>query len=147
MACIVQIRVISRNGLMILVLLFEPLNILGLKNMTIGDRLNEERLRLGLSQTDLGAPGGVGKTTQINYEKGAGSPDANYLAAGADLGIDVLYVVTGERKPTAADSISADTAKFLGVYQQISETDREVLFRMASAFATAARIDMRMDHN
>lgn len=106
--------------------------------MTIGDRLREERSRLGLSQTDLGAAGGVGKTTQINYEKGSGSPDARYLAAAADLGIDVLYIVTGERKPLAVDSISAETAEFLEVYQKVGKTDREVLFRIASAFAKAA---------
>lgn len=108
--------------------------------MTIGDRLKEERSRLGLSQTDLGAAGGVGKTTQINYEKGSGSPDAKYLAAVAELGVDVLYVVTGERKPTLAGSISAQAAEFLEVYQHIGEQDREVLLRMASAFAKAASV-------
>ncbi|UEB94202.1 helix-turn-helix domain-containing protein [Pseudomonas sp. HN2] len=108
--------------------------------MTIGERLKEERSRLGLSQTDLGAAGGVGKTTQINYEKGSGSPDAKYLAAAAELGVDVLYVVTGERKPTAAGSISTEAAKFLEVYQHIGEPDREVLFRMAAAFAKAASV-------
>ncbi|QXI02278.1 helix-turn-helix domain-containing protein [Pseudomonas monsensis] len=108
--------------------------------MTIGERLKEERSRLGLSQTDLGAAGGVGKTTQINYEKGSGSPDAKYLAAAAELGVDVLYVVTGERKPTAAGSISTEAEKFLEVYQHIGEPDRDVLFRMASAFAKAASV-------
>ena len=108
--------------------------------MTIGERLKEERSRLGLSQTDLGAAGGVGKTTQINYEKGSGSPDAKYLAAAAELGVDALYVVTGERKPTAAGSISTEAAKFLEVYQHIGEPDREVLFRMAAAFAKAASV-------
>ncbi len=104
--------------------------------MSIGERLKEERSRLGFSQTDLGAAGGVGKTTQINYEKGAGSPDAKYLAAVSPLGIDVLYVVTGERKPLPNTCLSADAAAFLEVYQQVSESDREVLFRTAQAFAS-----------
>jgi len=108
--------------------------------MTIGERLKEERSRLGLSQTDLGAAGGVGKTTQINYEKGSGSPDAKYLAAAAELGVDVLYVVTGERKPTAAGSLNAEAAEFFEIYQHIGEPDREVLLRMASAFAKAANM-------
>lgn len=106
--------------------------------MTIGERLKEERSRLGLSQTDLGAAGGVGKTTQINYEKGSGSPDAKFLAAVAGMGVDVLYVVTGERKPRSSDSISSEVAEFLEVYQHINESDRDVLFRMACAFAKAA---------
>ena len=55
--------------------------------MAIGDRLKEERSRLGFSQTDLAGVGGVGKTTQINYEKGERSPDAGYLAAVAGKGV------------------------------------------------------------
>lgn len=103
--------------------------------MTISVRLKEERARLKLSQTDLGAVGGVGKTTQINYEKGVGSPDATYLAAVAELGVDILYVVTGERKPQLAETISADAAEFLYIYEHVDTADREVLRRMASAFA------------
>ncbi|GLO54789.1 transcriptional regulator [Pseudomonas putida] len=103
--------------------------------MSIGERLKEERSRLGLSQTDLGAAGGVGKTTQINYEKGTGSPDAKYLAAVEPLGIDVLYVVTGERKALPNTCLSREASEFLEVYQQVAESDREVLFRTALAFA------------
>lgn len=106
--------------------------------MTISVRLKEERSRLKLSQTDLGAIGGVGKTTQINYEKEVGSPDATYLAAVAEKGVDVLYVVTGERKPMPADSISAEVAQFVKVYERVNESDRNVLLRMVSAFADAA---------
>lgn len=113
--------------------------------MTIGDRLKEERARLGLSQTDLGAAGGVGKTTQINYEKGSGSPDAKYLAAVEPLGVDVLYVLTGERKPLPADSISTQAAEFLKVFQHVSEADRDVLFRMAWAFAKSTSPDWTKD--
>ena len=109
--------------------------------MTISVRLKEERSRLKLSQTDLGAIGGVGKTTQINYEKGVGSPDATYLAAVAEKGVDVLYVVTGERKPMPADSISAEVAQFVKVYERVNESDRNVLLRMVSAFADAAEAE------
>ncbi|MNL88834.1 hypothetical protein D3C87_2187910 [compost metagenome] len=56
-------------------------------------------------------------------------------------------MVTGERRPVTAESISADIAKFLEVYQHIGETDREVLFRMASAFAKAASIDVKKENN
>lgn len=103
--------------------------------MTIGERLKEERSRLGFSQTDLGAAGGVGKTTQINYEKGTGKPDATYLAAVANLGVDVLYVVTGERKPTQAESISAEEAALIARYRELPEADRAAMARMATAMA------------
>ncbi|MEZ3134263.1 transcriptional regulator [Stutzerimonas kunmingensis] len=103
--------------------------------MTIGERLKEERSRLKLSQTDLGAIGGVGKTTQINYEKEAGSPDGRYLAAVAAAGVDVLYVITGERKPQPADSISAREATLLGFFRQLPENEQANLVRTASALA------------
>ncbi|WP_079227325.1 helix-turn-helix domain-containing protein [Pseudomonas putida] len=105
--------------------------------MTIGDRLKEERSRLGLSQTDLAAVGGVGKTTQINYEKGSGSPDARYLAAAADRGVDILYVVTGVRRPAHADQLSPEGAELLHLAQKINGSDLAILVRMASAFAVA----------
>ena len=66
---------------------------------TFGDRLKEERERLGLSQTDFGAIGGVQKLAQINYEKGPRVPDLTYLAGISAAGADVLYIVTGQRLP------------------------------------------------
>ena len=110
--------------------------------MTIGDRLKEERQRIGLNQTLMAEKCGVTKNTQLAYEKGERNPDTAYLAHAAPLGVDLLYVVIGERKPRPTDSISGDVAKFLEVYQQVSETDRDLLFRMAAAFAKAARIEV-----
>lgn len=106
--------------------------------LNIGERLKEERVRLGFNQAEFAAFGGVAKTSQFNYEKGDRSPDADYLAAVSSRGVDILYVVTGERKPRPVDSISAEVAEFLGIYQLINEADRDVLFRMACAFAKAA---------
>ncbi|WP_221227654.1 helix-turn-helix domain-containing protein [Rhodocyclus tenuis] len=64
----------------------------------IGKRLREERERLGLNQSDFGAAGGVGRKTQFNYEEAERSPDAAYLAAIATAGVDVQYVITGQRR-------------------------------------------------
>ena len=106
--------------------------------MGIGDRLKEERERLGFNQTEFAAQAGASKNSQYNYEKGERSPDASYLAAVADRGVDVLYVVTGERKPTSADGITADEAGLLGYYRSMSESDRQTMVRMAFALAKAA---------
>ncbi|MGP9500250.1 XRE family transcriptional regulator [Halomonas sp. AOP43-D1-4] len=70
--------------------------------MIIGERLKEERERIGLSQTALAQIGGVGKTTQIKYEKGTSSPDSSYLSAVADEGVDIFYVLKGQRSGTPA---------------------------------------------
>jgi len=65
--------------------------------MNLHERLKEERERLGHSQTAFAALAGASKHAQINWEKGAASPNAAALAAWADAGLDVLYVVTGQR--------------------------------------------------
>lgn len=62
----------------------------------IGVRLKEERNRLGLTQEDFAAVGGVLPNAQSNYERGLRSPRACYLAKLAKIGVDVLYVVTSE---------------------------------------------------
>ena len=65
---------------------------------TIGDRLREERLRLGLSQAALGEKLGITSKTQVRYEAGDRSPDGEYLASIGALGADVLYVITGQHQ-------------------------------------------------
>jgi len=64
---------------------------------SISNRLKEERQRLAKSQREFAAAIGCAKTTQCNYEQGHRSPDAEYLAAAHDEGIDILYVITGRR--------------------------------------------------
>lgn len=64
----------------------------------VGIRLREERERLGYNQTDFAAIGGVGRKSQFNYEEGERQPDAAYLAAAAAVGVDVLYILTGQRQ-------------------------------------------------
>lgn len=68
----------------------------------VGARLREERERLGLSQADFAAIGDASKRTQIQWEKGAAAPNAEFLALVAQAGVDVLYVVTGHHTPKAA---------------------------------------------
>ncbi len=101
--------------------------------MGIGERLKEERERLGLNQTDFAALAGASKNTQYNYEKGERSPDANYLAAAAERGVDVLYVLTGERRPSAAESVSSDEIELVKAYRSMSEAERSVLRRISGS--------------
>lgn len=61
----------------------------------IGDRLKEERKRLGLSQAQLAEKIGIHRNTQNRYESGGREPDASYLNLIRGIGIDVEYVMTG----------------------------------------------------
>lgn len=62
---------------------------------TPGERLKEERLRLGFSQVAFARLGGVEKRTQINYESGKRKPDASYFEGIASAGANVDYILTG----------------------------------------------------
>lgn len=100
-----------------------------------GERLREERERLGLNQEELGQIGGVNRNTQGKYEKGERSPDLGYLAAVAEKGVDVLYVVTGTRTPQAVESITDAEAKVIQRYRIMTPVDQETVDRITSALA------------
>lgn len=71
---------------------------------TFGERLKEERERLSLSQTAFGEIGGVQKNAQINYEKNARLPDTAYLQLLSTIGVDILYLITGQRNENIAST-------------------------------------------
>ena len=85
--------------------------------MTTGDRLKEERERLGFSQTAFAAIGDTTKKSQIDYEKNTTQPKAAYLAAIAAIGADVLYILTGQRSPAA---LTADELELLERFRAAS---------------------------
>lgn len=82
-----------------------------------GERLKEERVRLGLSQAALGEIGGVRKQAQLNYEKGERNPDSAYLSAIAKFGADIQFIVTGIR---SAESLSPDEKELINLFRQAS---------------------------
>lgn len=66
--------------------------------MLIGERIRDERIRLGYNQSDFAAMGGASKRSQTDWERGVAYPNAQYLALIAEAGADVLYILTGQRK-------------------------------------------------
>lgn len=69
------------------------------------DRLREERERLKLSQTAFADIAGASKPSQVRYENGERRPDSLYLAALAQAGVDITYVLTGYRVPAIIKEI------------------------------------------
>lgn len=65
--------------------------------MHLGLRLKEERERLGMSQPEFAAAADAKKHAQINWEKGVATPNGAAFQAWAEIGVDVLYVITGQR--------------------------------------------------
>ena len=87
-------------------------------------RLKEERERLGLSQEAFGSVGGVQKRAQINYESGERKPDLGYLEGLSKIGVDVLYIITGQRSKPIEDTLSADRKVLLDAYDKAPEAVR-----------------------
>jgi phage repressor protein C with HTH and peptisase S24 domain/DNA-binding XRE family transcriptional regulator len=75
---------------------------------TQGTRLREERDRLGLSQIDFAERGGVGKHSQINYENDRRHPDSKYLVLIENIGVDIMYVLTGTREAETIAKLQAE---------------------------------------
>ena len=102
--------------------------------MTIHERLKAERERLHLSQPSLAEQAGVGKTTVINWEKGASAPDAVQLAALATAGADVLYILTGRRSQAVAEVelLPPDEQVLIDSYRRCSPDAKRNLIQSAA---------------
>lgn len=102
-------------------------------NVGIGERLKEERERLGFSQTDFAALAGASKNSQYNYEKSERTPDAAYLAAVAEKGVDILYVVTGTATPQVVEGFTAAENKLVNQFRALPEPDQAAVQRIVGA--------------
>jgi transcriptional regulator with XRE-family HTH domain len=65
--------------------------------VSVGKRIAEERKRNGLSQSAFADVVGVSFSSQRRYEDGRSDPDTAYLSAISKAGVDVGYVLTGNR--------------------------------------------------
>ncbi len=89
---------------------------------------------MGFNQADFAAIAGVAKTSQFNYEKGDRSPDADYLAAVAERGVDILYVVVGQRLPVAEPTLSSDEVEMVEQVRALDDEDKGAVKRLLRAF-------------
>lgn len=78
--------------------------------MSVGKRLKEERKRLGLTQEEIAVQLDVSRYAQLNFEKDINLPGGAYLLAAIARGVDVMYVLSGQRSeydPSEAALLSA----------------------------------------
>ncbi|HTF98655.1 MAG TPA: helix-turn-helix transcriptional regulator [Cellvibrio sp.] len=95
--------------------------------MTIGDRLREERERLGFSQSAFAGLAETTKKSQIDYEKGITFPKANYLEVIAKVGADIQFIVTGMR---VANRLEPAEQLFLEKYRACTPQIQNVALRV-----------------
>ncbi|WP_440217229.1 hypothetical protein [Chromobacterium piscinae] len=91
-----------------------PVNCIGEFLVSIGERLREERERLGFTQPAFAGLAETTKKSQIDYEKDVTQPKAGYLAAITKVGADVQYIVTGMR---SAQALTSDEQELLALFR------------------------------
>ena len=95
--------------------------------MTAGERLREERERLGFSQKDFAALVPVTRKTLFNWESGAGQAATDALAIWAGVGLDVLYVVTGQHLSEVGAGLSSRQLALVARFEAMDESARLAL--------------------
>ena len=109
-------------------------------------RLKEERKRLGLKGGQLAQLGGVSAVSQSCYEKGKQLPGAAYLAAIAAAGVDVQYVLTGQR--SAEPVLTAKERLLLAAWKAASpELQTAVLAVLATGQSGVGGVNVGGDNN
>lgn len=94
--------------------------------MAIGERLRKERERLGFNQPDFAGFAGATKQTLFSWENGHSSPKADQLAALGEHGVDVYYVLTGQRVGLAT-TLSARESALVNNYRAAPEAGKLAL--------------------
>ncbi|MCS6473386.1 helix-turn-helix domain-containing protein [Burkholderia thailandensis] len=103
--------------------------------VNIGNRLRDERKRTSLSQRAFAERGGVTEKTQVLYEKGERAPDAVYLARIAAVGVDVLYILTGQRNTS---ELSGDEEVLVAGYRSLDPKGRAGVLGMIGGMTQAS---------
>lgn len=102
--------------------------------MSIGERLREERERLEFNQPDFAGFAGTTKQTLFSWETGGSSPKAEQLEKLAEHGVDVYYVLTGQRIGLAT-TLSARESALVENYRASPEDAKKALETTSAALA------------
>lgn len=98
-----------------------------------GERLRQERSRLGLSQKDFAALFGKKNMAVMRYEKGERVMGHDDLEALHAAGVDVYYLITGER--TQPDLLSDEAKELLTLWDSVEPSQRDTLMTLVRNFA------------
>ena len=101
-----------------------------------GDRLEEERQRLGLGKGEMARAGGVSAAAYTNYLKGERTPDLAALQAWAKAGVDPLYITIGQRMLAL---LSPEEEVILGGYRKLDARGRAGVLALIGGMQPVAR--------
>lgn len=83
-----------------------------------------------MSQPSFAAIAGTTKQTLFSWESGKTAPDASQLAAFAAAGVDVLYVLTGQRDRPMPSVLTPEQERLLARYAAADEAGRKMAHRV-----------------
>lgn len=115
-----------------------------------GNRLKEQRKKLGLTQTEIAEKCGISARMWGDYERGKYFPRNENLLAIEQAGIDMNYVQHGNRVQVdetaniaaltpAHNVLSQEEQELLDIFRQLESSDRHALKRQAQMLLAIAQ--------
>lgn len=107
--------------------------------MSLGERLKEERNRLGFNQTEFAELVGASYKSQLRWEKDESAPGADALGVWAGIGLDVLYVVTGQRSVLLSHDLdipkmSSERQELMDAFDEMTPEQRRAILEVGKVF-------------
>lgn len=112
-----------------------------MSNSNFGDRLEEERSRLGLKKGQMAEAGNVAPSTYTSYLQGDRIPDLNALVAWAKAGVDPLYVALGRRMP---ELLAPEEEMVLSGYRRLDARGRAGVLGLIGGMQAPAGASIRV---
>lgn len=110
-------------------------------NELCSNRLQEERIRLGFTQTEIASQIGIRGGMWGRYERNEAAPGGDVLKAFADVGGDVQYVLTGEKSSPA---LAPDEKELLLSYRSLDVRGKAGLLGMIEGIENAETQQLTM---
>ena len=104
-----------------------------------GERLKESRKDLGLNQSDAADLTGVTREHWGRCERGMGMPGGEVLAALANAGADVRYILTGKRDFDPPPKLTSEEETMLDYFKEASPAARKAALRELLSAAPGGR--------
>ena len=102
------------------------------------ERLKEAREQVPLTQDEIALKTGIPKRTYCAYEAGEIAPSAKLLTALAIMGMDISYLLTGQRTGAAAPVLNREEAALLDNYRHCPPEGQACIKATSAAFAQSA---------
>lgn len=97
-----------------------------------GNRLREERKKLGLTQVEAAEKCGIERETWGKYERGIFMPGGDVLISFLGLGVNVSYLFSPEEQSRKAESnLAKEERSLLEAYRTASDKAKAALLAMA----------------